>query len=66
MSKRVLSESQKARIDEITKQWEKEREEEEKKISPSTTHTFDGERTRINIRLEKKYMPLIQAIMEEG
>ena len=64
MSKRVLSESQKARIDEITNQWEKEREEEEKKISPSTT--FDGERTRINIRLEKKYMPLIQAIMEEG
>ena len=52
MSKRVLSESQKARIDEITNQWEKEREEEEKKISPSTTHTFDGERTRINIRLE--------------
>ena len=64
MSKRVLSESQKARIDEITNQWEKEREEEEKKISPSTTHTFDG--TRINIRLEKKYMPLIQTIMEEG
>lgn len=66
MNKKVLSESQKARIDEITNQWEKEREEEEKKISPLITHTFDGERTRINIRLEKKYMPLIQAIMEEG
>ena len=34
MSKRVLSESQKARIDEITNQWEKEREEEEKNSSP--------------------------------
>ena len=65
MSKRVLSESQKARIDEITNQWEKNVKRRRRRFPFDNSH-FDGERTRINIRLEKKYMPLIQAIMEEG
>lgn len=65
MSERKLSGDQKARIDAIVDKWEKEREQEQKNIPVSKIRTLDGERTRINLRLEKKYMPMIQAIMEE-
>lgn len=65
MSERKLSDDQKARIDAIVDKWEKEREQEQKNIPVSKIRTLDGERTRINLRLEKKYMPMIQAIMEE-
>ena len=66
MKERKLSEEQKARIDVIVDRWEREREEAQKNISISKVRTLDGERTKINLRLEKKYMPMIQAIMEEG
>lgn len=65
MSKKQLTENQKNRIDSIINEWERAREEAQKGISDSNVRTLDGERTRINIRLEKKYMPMIQAIMEE-
>lgn len=65
MSKKQLTENQKARINSIIDEWEKEREEAQKNILDSKVRTLDGERTRINIQLEKKYIPMINAIMEE-
>ena len=53
MSERKLSDDQKARIDAIVDKWEKEREQEQKNIPVSKIRTLDGERTRINLRLEK-------------
>lgn len=65
MSKKQLTKNQKARINSIIDEWEKEREEAQKNILDSKVRTLDGERTRINIQLEKKYIPMINAIMEE-
>lgn len=65
MRKKQLTENQKARINSIIDEWEKERERAQSNMPDSKVRTLDGERTRINIQLEKKYIPMINAIMEE-
>lgn len=65
MSKKQLTENQKARIDKIIEQWEKDIKEQVETLPPSDGKTLDGPRTWKRVELEKKYIPMINAIMEE-
>lgn len=65
MSERKLNKNQKDRINKIIKQWEKDVEEQLEPLPPSDGRTLDGSRTRVRTELEKKYIPMIQAIKEE-
>ena len=66
MSEKKLTQDQKDRLNAIKKEWEIEIEKMEKEIpSPDGRH-LDGPRTTAHTRLASKYMPMIQAIMEES
>lgn len=66
MSERILSQDQKNRIKVITDKWEIEIKKMEKEIPPPDGRHLDGPRTTAHTRLANKYMPMIQAIMEES
>lgn len=65
MSERQLTKSQKDRVDEIIRQWEKDIAEQVESLPESDGKTLDGPRTRKRLELERKYRPMIQAILEE-
>lgn len=66
MSEKQLTKSQKDRIDKIIEQWEKDVKEQVETLPPSDGKTLDGPRTWARVELERKYKPMIQAIMEEN
>ena len=65
MSEKKLTQDQKDRLNAIKKEWEIEIEKMEKEIPPPDGRHLDGPRTTAHMRLASKYMPMIQAIMEE-
>lgn len=65
MSGNQLSAEKNERIKKIIDQWEKEIEKIEADLPPSDGSHFDGPRTWARVELEKKYMPMIQAIKDE-
>ena len=65
MSERELTQNQKDRIKVITDEWKSEIEKMEKETAPPDGKHLDGLRTKTHTKLANKYMPLIQAIMEE-
>lgn len=65
MSEKILTQDQKDRIKAITDEWESEIKKMEMEIpAPDGIH-LDGQRTAAHTILANKYMPRIQAIMEE-
>lgn len=65
MNGNQLSAEKNERIKKIIDQWEKEIEKMEAELPlPDGSH-LDGPRTWARVELEKKYMPMIQAIKEE-
>lgn len=65
MSEGILTQEQKNRIKIIVDEWENEIAKMEKEIPYSDERHLDGPRTTAHIKLANKYMPRIQAIMEE-
>ncbi len=65
MSERILTQDQKDRIKEITDEWESEMKKMERETPAPDGKHLDGPRTTAHTILANKYMPRIQAIMEE-
>lgn len=65
MGENQLSEEKSRKIQEIMEQWEKEIKQMEEDIPPPDGKHFDGPRTWARVKLEKKYMPMIQEILNE-
>ena len=65
MSERILTQDQKDRIKAITDEWESEMKKMEQETPAPDGRHLDGPRTTANTILANKYMPRIQAIMEE-
>lgn len=66
MSEKKLTKSQQDRINDIIKQWERDIVEQVETLPEPDGKTLDGSRTRKRMKLEQKYKPMIQAIMEEA
>lgn len=66
MRERKLTEEQESRLTAIKEAWMKEKEELEKDIPKPKYQALDGELTNLNLRLQKKYLPLMYEILREG
>ena len=65
MSERILLQDQKDRIKAITDEWESEMEKMVQETPAPDGRHLDGSRTTAHTMIANKYMPHIQAIMEE-
>ncbi len=65
MREKKLTQDQKDRIKVITDEWEAEINKMEEEIPPPDGKHLDGPSTTAHTILAKKYMPRIQAIMDE-
>lgn len=65
MPEKQLSDRQRERIEKIKAQWKKDVIEQVETIPETDDRILDGPKTRKLVELERKYRPMIQAIMQE-
>lgn len=66
MSEQKLTDDQLRRIDQIKEQWMRDIENQVDTIPESEGRVLDGKRTMAYLRLERKYKPMIDNILDES